>query len=161
MNRLKKHLIKYLGPLALFNLFFLAGLVACAQVDDNKSSAPPFPLPAELEKVYDAGQTLILYAYQDEVIKSEAYADWEAYLNDFKQGVGKQAFYSKVPAAQFKSAVAGATEFTLFLKKGFPAFLYDGLIVEPQVYSAVHRVFSKEPLRDIDRAFMPEEIPAP
>lgn len=147
--------MRYLKLFSIFYLCVFMGLVACTHVD-NKFH--PIALSDDFEKIYDSGQPLILYSYRDDVVLSEAYADWEAYLNDFKQGTGQNYFYSKVESDEFKSIVSGSTEFTLFLKKGYPVFLYDGFIVEPQVYTAIRKMLSKEPLTNVDRAFMPEKI---
>jgi hypothetical protein len=150
--------MKYVKLFLFSNLLVFFGFVGCAQLDYKNNGALPIALSDDLQKVYDSGQSLILFSYRDEVVLSEAFADWEAYLSDFRQQDGQSYFYSKVGREEFVSIVSGVTEFTLFLKKGYPVFLYDGFIVEPQVYTAVHRKFSKEPLREVDIAFMPEEI---
>ncbi|MCF6323111.1 MAG: hypothetical protein L3J89_02105 [Gammaproteobacteria bacterium] len=146
---------------ALLFLFYLCvcmNLMSCVQADTKNNKFLPIPLSDDLKEIYDSGQSLVLYSYRDEVVLSEAYADWEAYLNDFKQGTGKNYFYLKLASKGLEPIIYGATEFTLFLKKDYPVFLYDGFIVEPQVYTAIHRKFSQKSLTDIDRAFMPEEI---
>ena len=144
--------MKYLKT---FLLFAFIGLTACVQAGTKNY---PVTLSSNFEKIYDSGQSLVLYSYEDDSLSSEAYADWDAYLNDFKKGHGKSYFYSKVTNNEFESIPSGTSEFTLFLKKGHPTLLYDGFIVEPQVYTAVHRKFSKETLTNVDNAFMPNEI---
>jgi len=150
--------MKYLRQFLLFFLCVCMTLMACTQAHDKNNDFLPILLSDDLKKIYDSGQSLILYSHRDEVVKSEAYADWDAYLNEFQQEVGQSYFYSKVAREDFEVIISGATEFTLFLKKGYPIFIYDGFIVEPQVYTAIHRKFSNKSLTDVDRAFLPEEI---
>ena len=149
--------MKYIKVILCY-LCLCVNIIACAQTTTQDSEITPIALSDSMKKLYHSGQFLILYSYRNQVIDSEAYADWNSYLSEFKQQEGKNNLYYKVAPKDFEAVIAGATEFTLFLKKGYPVYIYDGFIVEPQVYTSVHRKFSNEILTDIDKAFLPDKI---
>jgi len=60
--------------------------------------------------------------------------------------------------SQIISQKSLVSNFSLFIKKGKPAFLYPYLIVEPQVYVAVERLFNNDKLTTEDFAFLPKKV---
>lgn len=135
----------------LLSLLLLSGPAACGQAEKQTS-------PKSVYDAYQSGKSVILFSYNEKDKNTEAFADWEAYLIDFKQGNGHNYIYIKVGAEALGDINPKPTEFTLFLKKDFPIYYYDSFIVEPQVYHAVHKVYTSIPLEDVDRAFLPENI---
>jgi len=114
-------------------------------------------LSSDIHNAYNSGRPVLLFAYNEEIVDSEVYADWAYYLNEFKKNQGAEFFYAQVDAASFKSIPSDElTGFTLFVKEGHSAYWYDGLIVEPQVYMSVFKIFANKRLNGMDKAFMPE-----
>jgi len=89
----------------------------------------------ELLHHYESGKSLLLFAYSNDISAFEAYTDWAAYLNDFKQSQGNNFLFIRVVKADLNIKLSESDEFTLFEKKGYTSYLYEGLIVEPQVYN--------------------------
>ena len=149
----------------LVSLFMALCLLACAQ-DTNQIQSSGELLKTLSDKVkmsYEQDKTIVLFAYEDEIENSEAYADWAAYLNDFNEGESKHFDAVRVTYSDFEKNMTPflkATEknFTLFLKKDMPVYYYEGLILEPQVYAAVKQVYQKLDLNDEHRAFLPKEV---
>ena len=144
--------------LLLLTCLFISG---CAQAVEKEEAILLGYVPDTAQKVYQSGRSILLFSYREAIITSEAYADWQAYLNDFIQGEGKDFFYSIVETGYLKPLIPDVKEFTLFLKKGYPLYFYSGLIVEPQVYTAVYKRFTDQPLTGVDRAFLPRELSIP
>lgn len=139
----------------LFILLFVPFLTSASQVGGGFKTS-------HYLNAYDGGNLVLLYAYNDEVMGSEAFSDWEHYLHDFKKNHIKELVTDRITTVDIVGVdgvvVVSATEFTLFMKKGFPSYFYEGLIVEPQVYQAVLRSYSNLELRSMDRAFMPKKV---
>ncbi|WP_185231642.1 hypothetical protein [Teredinibacter franksiae] len=149
---------QFLSSLGL--LIFLAVTVSGCSVHEPSSAninASIFGSP-ELQQRYDLGKPIVLFSYSEDISATEAYADWAAYLNEFKQEQGDGFLFIRVVKADFNIQLGDEDEFTLFVKKGYPNYLYQGLIVEPQVYGAVAKRYSDTALSGMDRAFMPEEV---
>lgn len=147
MKNLKLYLLIFTGT--------LLSLVGCATKDINLGS---IVLSEEHKQVYESGQPLVLYAYGDETQSSEAYADWAAYLNGFEQSEGQKYFFDRVKNVDFPVIGTNVDEFTLFIKKGYPVYYYQGFVVEPQVYTAIDNKFSAKELTAVDLAFIPKEL---
>lgn len=128
-----------------------------------ESVQPALTLPSSLDKnihaAYNEGKSILLFSSQNG--RGEAYADWAAYLNDFKEKAGSDFIMKRVTPNlinDFASDSSAITEFSLFVKKGKPSLLYEGMILEPQVYIAVKHFYDGLPLTSEDNAFLPDEI---
>jgi hypothetical protein len=129
-------------------------LFGCNATPDHSIQVPALAgaLDGSSKAAYEQGRPLLLFAYRDGIRSTEAYADWAAYLNDFKADASAAFYFQRTDAEALKSVlpdIPDATEFSVFLKKGMPAYLYEGLIVEPRVYTAVERVYRKQSLRPV------------
>lgn len=155
--------------LTLWVMFVMMGCSTLEPISDSsvsieaQSTSANYTLPASLSsdihEAYNSGKPLLLFAYSEKIVDSEAYADWAYYLNDFKQHQGAEFFYAQVDAASFTSIPSDdLTGFSLFVKKGHSAYWYDGLIVEPQVYMSVFKTLANQALNGMDKAFMPEVV---
>lgn len=150
-------------------LFFHAFLIvfaltigsACNAQDIVKNEVKlPKSLPAEIHQAYESGNPLVLFSFRNEIKESESYADWATYLNDFKENKGAAFLFFRVSPSDLEAIIPKAEEFTVFIKKGYTAYFYDGLIVEPQVYTSVYKIYSKAQLNRMDKAFLPEKLTA-
>src|SRR3954465_12454821 len=69
---------------------------------------------------------------------SEAYADWAEYLNAFRTQADSRVKIVKVTALQYPEFITGPKlkdqYATLFVRDAGHVLLYDGMILEPQVY---------------------------
>ena len=143
--------------LSLFSL-------ACTSIDEAgqpKAAELPATLEATITTAYDRGAALLLFAYDDGIAGTEAYADWSAYLNDVNTQSKAVFQIFRVKPNALVTAIPMTrelTEFTVFLKKGMPTYLYEDLIVEPQVYTAVEHVYEELPITNENKAFLPEEV---
>lgn len=133
-------------------------VISCGQNFEKSEDPIPSSLPKTVKQAYEDGRSIVLFSYREEITNSEAFADWGSYLEDFKEGKGSHFYYSKVNADKLRTPTPEAEEFTLFLKKGYPTYLYEDLIVEPQVYTAVYKRYSGLELDDVDRAFLPKTL---
>jgi hypothetical protein len=108
------------------------------------------------------GKNVVVYHMKNSELDSEQYADWSAYLNDFASSKEKQyAFHSSDKGFDNflkKNGVDIGGDYTLFMKKGDVTYYYDGVILESMVYMSVDNAYSKKPLTDMDKAFLPEAI---
>ena len=146
------HRITFLLSLSLY-------LSACTQ--NLPRPELPSTLSPEIRIVYETGQAILLYHFDPQATHSEAYADWSAYLKDFKHTEGK-AFYIQAIDTAILPTLINKTElindFSLFIKKGLPSYLYPAVILEPQIYQAVAHKYIKQPLTKQDHAFLPEQV---
>jgi len=144
----------------LIALLFLA--FGCNSIAENSLSSNLLKsLDTKINNTYLKGESILLFAYDDKIINTEAYADWSSYLNEFKQEPNSKFQFFRIAPQSLKNslpALQGVSEYSVFLKKGQSAFLYEGLIVEPQVYTAVDRAYNQVPLSDEDKAFLPTKI---
>lgn len=110
----------------------------------------------------EQGRVVVVYRMSNSERDSEQYADWSAYLNDFASSNGSQ--YTFHPSDKgFDDFLKGngadvGEDYTVFMKKGYPTYYYDGVILESMIYTSVDNAYSKKPLTDMDRAFLPEAI---
>jgi hypothetical protein len=142
----------------LLCLFFV-GTEACSiQVKEHDDAPFPGSLSEEARKAYRNGQIVLLFTFRESIRDSEAYADWAAYLNDFKSGDGASFYIAEVSGKDWQLLGIEEKEFSLFFKKGYPSYIYEGLILEPQVYMAVDKRYSDQTLSDMDNAFLPDEL---
>ena len=148
-------------------MFFLAfSITACASSPvTTPIEQQPFDysskLPDDAAKAYLNGKILILYGYSNPASTSEAFADWQAYLNDYLSSSGESIYHTKISAkslAELTRQTVIEPEFTLFLKKDSPSYYYSDFIVEPQVYRAVEAAYSGKLMTDEDNAFLPEQL---
>lgn len=116
----------------------------------------------QIDHALNQGLAVIVYQMKNSDKASEQYADWAGYLNDFVDS--RSSTYRVYPAdAEFFLRLANkkidtSGDFTVFMKKGSPGYFYQGVIVEPMVYFAVDRSYSKTSLSAMDKAFLPERI---
>jgi len=149
----------------LISLFLTLCLLACAQAKKDPYSANDLlnTLNVSVRTSYEQDKTILLYAYEDSVENSEAYADWAAYLNDFSEIKSDQLDAVRVSRLDFEQEMISFLDdtennFTLFLKKDMPIYYYEGLILEPQVYTAINRVHKTLELNDEHKAFLPTKV---
>lgn len=142
-------------------LFLLLLLVsACTGAD-----TPPSPADSLLGSIRQElvqGKVVVVYQMSNQGSDTEQYADWSAYLNDFSAHRKEQYRFhaSDEVFNRFltQNGVDTRSDYTVFLKKGSDSYFYNGVIVEPMVYSAVDKVYSSKPLTDMDRAFIPDVL---
>ena len=143
----------------IFLLSLCLNLSACVQ--SPKKTILPAELSSEIRAAYEAGQAILLYRFDPLGFDSEAYADWHAYLTDFKKAEGNEFFTQEIDATVLQKLVPDSKEeidFSLFIKKGQPSYLYPDVILEPQIYLAVFHVYSGNATTDEDAAFMPPKV---
>lgn len=112
-------------------------------------------------QAYLAGKTLILYGYDEQFTTTEAFADWQYYFQGYVDSEGAAIFTDPISPEKLHTLVGledVGTEFTLFIKRGYPTYFYDDFIVEPQVYQAVDAAYDGAPLSLEDHAFLPEQV---
>jgi len=118
----------------------------------------------KFKKELEAGKAVVLIINALEKSKSEQYADWSHYLNEFSSKVGKNYVFHKVSTEKLNKIIVNADKFTksysmIFMKKGKPQYFYSGPIVEPQVYKFVQLSFSDKPIKPkYLNQFSPEEV---
>ncbi|PCK08995.1 MAG: hypothetical protein COA42_06165 [Alteromonadaceae bacterium] len=142
--------------LALLSIFLVTS--ACAH--KPKDAVLPTSIAPAITNAHKTGQAILLYRYSGSEA-SEAYADWQGYLQDFKLTDGKEFYIQAIDTETLLSLTPNATQtedFSLFIKKGSASYLYDDIIVEPQVYLAVVHAFAGQKLNEEDRAFIPEQV---
>lgn len=145
-----------LRSLALLLIFLVTA--ACAQ--KPKDTVLPASIAPEIVNAYKSGQAILLYRFNGSEA-SEAYADWQSYLQDFKLIDGKGFYIQAIDTDTLASLTpnsAQTKDFSLFIKKGSPSYLYSDVIVEPQVYLAVTHAFAGQKLNGEDRAFIPKQV---
>lgn len=143
-------------------------LVSCSTVQSRDSSLDVSSAGRFMDSVsdnaveaYQSGNMLILYAYNDDAVDSEAFFDWQSYLNDFVANADVNAFAERIdPSGSNLMTTLSSSEFTVFLKQGFPTYYYPDFIVEPQVYTAVETVYQEKGLSVENKAFLPEILDA-
>jgi len=115
----------------LISLFLTLCLLACAQAKKDPYSANDLlnTLNVSVRTSYEQDKTILLYAYEDSVENSEAYADWAAYLNDFSEIKSDQLDAVRVSRLDFEQEMISFLDdtennFTLFLKKDMPIYYY-------------------------------------
>ena len=129
--------MKKLNTAFTFLLFFFS-LTACA---DNT-----------FEKELASGKSIVLIINADLKSKSEQYADWSHYLNQFSSNVGKDFVFHHISKNMINELVKNGDRFNksysmIFIKKGKPSYFYEGPIVEPQVYKYVKLSYSGKPIK--------------
>jgi hypothetical protein len=143
--------------LIIFLITFAAG---CA--NSATPGAAPDNLLRKIETALGRGQAVIVYSMTNMDRTTEQYADWSANLNEFSSAhAGKYQVFSadeKFKKLLVKSNVGGSKEFTVFMKKDYPTYCYDGVVVEQAVYLAIDNKYSGKPLSAMDKAFLPNEI---
>ncbi|MBI1422148.1 MAG: hypothetical protein GC149_01695 [Gammaproteobacteria bacterium] len=150
----------YLFLRQLLLIFTIMLAVGCA------NSATPGTATAELlkkiENTLGQGQAVIVYHMTNMDRTTEQYADWSASLNEFSSAhADKYKVFSadiKFKTMLVKSNFGRNKEFTVFMKKDYPTYYYDGVIVEQAVYIAIDNKYSGKPLSGMDKAFLPKEI---
>ncbi len=115
-------------------------------------------------KDLESGKSVVLIINADEKSKSEQYADWSHYLNEFTSEVGNNYVFHKVSTGKLKKIILNSERFKenysmLFMKKGMPSYFYSGPIVEPQVYKFVQLSYLGKPIKPkYLNQFSPEEV---
>ena len=150
----------------MHNLIILVLCLPLFSCVNNKSiidtqTTLPNTLHTDIVTDYNNGQSILLFAYNNAFTSTEAYADWATYLNDFKQTTGAKFKFHRIKTDSLKSAIpdiSGISEFSVFIKKGAPSYLYKDFIVEPQVYTAVFHVYNQKKLTVEDKNFLPKTV---
>lgn len=146
--------------LIIFSLFFL---FSCSTNSAKQSATSIISLLSEQgSDRYSAGYGVVLFSYSNNIETTEAYADWASYLNDFKESNEGRWHFERVQQNDLGGInldntphLNSLSEFTVFLKKGKPVYIYSDLIVEPQVYISVKHAYDGVSLSDEDKAFLP------
>lgn len=148
--------------------YILLALFLYGCTDSNTAISEPILSTVLDEKThiaYQQGKGILLFYYHKkntaQQTNQETYADWAAYLNDFKEETGDDFFIQEAePNTLTLLTQKASTElgFNLFIKKGKSTFYYNDLIVEPQVYQAVINSYKGKALTEEDKAFIPEII---
>lgn len=118
----------------------------------------------EFVKELESGKSVVLIINADEKSKSEQYADWSHYLNEFSSKVAKEYVFHKMSGSKLKKIILNGEKFKenysmLFMKKGKPSYFYSGPIVEPQVYKFVQLTYSGKSIKPkYLNQFSPEEV---
>jgi hypothetical protein len=141
----------------LFSLLLICGSAA-ADTQPQSADAILSVVRQELEQ----GKVNVVYRMSNREQGSEQYADWSAYLNYFASSKGKHySFHSSDKGFDDflkKNGADVGDDYTVFMKKGYVAYYYDGVILESMVYTSVDNAYAKKPLTDMDKAFLPEAI---
>jgi len=117
-----------------------------------------------LEKELASGVGVVLVINANENDKSEQYADWSHYLNQFSKDVGKNYIFHKISSVQLDKIIANKKEYheeysMIFLKKNMPSYFNKGAILEPQVYEFIRLLYAGKPIKpDHLNQFSPVEI---
>ena len=112
----------------------------------------------------ELGKSVVLIINADEKSKSEQYADWSHYLNEFSSEVGNNYVYHKISTTKLNKIILNGEKFKenysmIFMKKGKPSYFYSGPIVEPQVYKFVKLTYLGKPIKPkYLNQFSPEEV---
>ncbi len=113
----------------------------------------------EISNSLNKGVIVIIYQMDNNDKKSEQYADWSANLNDFVHDNQKKYHVYKSSTAISQTLksnkISHPNNYTLFLKKGKPSYLYDGVIVERMVYMAIDEAYTKNSISPMSEAFLP------
>jgi hypothetical protein len=107
---------------------------------------------------YERGEGILLFSFSKNTRDTEAYADWAEYLNDFKLNTPSGLTILEITSKEKSALNRNLQDFSVFLKKGYPSYLYDGLIVEPQVYTAVYKIYTDQELSQMDESFLPDPL---
>ena len=118
----------------------------------------------EFVKDIESGKSVVLIINATEKSKSEQYADWSHYLNEFSSKVGNSYVFHKISDSKLKKVILNGEKFSenysmIFMKKGKPSYFYSGPIVEPQVYKFVRLTYLDKPIKPkYLNQFSPEEV---
>ncbi len=118
----------------------------------------------EFVKELETGKTVVFIINADEKSKSEQYADWSHYLNEFSSEVADSFVFHKISGVELKKIIKNANNFKenysmLFMKKGKPSYFYSGPILEPQVYKFVKLKYLNKPIKPkYLNQFSPDEV---
>lgn len=118
----------------------------------------------EFKKDLDSGKSVVLIINANEKSKSEQYADWSHYLNEFSSGAGKDYVFYKLSSDKLKDVILNGEKFKesysmIFMNKGNSSYFYSGPILEPQVYKFVHLSYSGKPIKPKHLSqFAPEKV---
>jgi len=115
-------------------------------------------------KELESGKSVVLIINADEKSKSEQYADWSHYLNEFSSDVGDNYVFHKISTDKLNKIILNGEKFKenysmIFMKKGKPSYFYRGPIVASQVYKFIHLSYSGKPIKPkYLKQFSPEEV---
>ncbi|MFT6188763.1 MAG: hypothetical protein ACJAW8_000581 [Oleispira sp.] len=115
-------------------------------------------LSGNAKVAYKDEKGVILFSYDKSSQDSEAYSDWAEYLNEFSRHNNSNFSIQEITTTEKTAFNISPNQFTLFIKQGYPSYLYHGFIVEPQVYTAVKKKYMKQELSNMDKSFLPEEL---
>jgi hypothetical protein len=144
---------------SLFILSLLISLTACALNSVGIKNTPIISYLSDKSMVaYERGEGVLLFSFSKNTLDTEAYADWAEYLNDFKLNTPSGLTILEITSKEKSALNSNLQDFSVFLKKGYPSYLYDGLIVEPQVYTAVYKRYTDQELSQMDESFLPDPL---
>lgn len=146
-------------------VFLIASCSGTQPAKDHATLAADMAYEDKLDGVaqqaYLAGKTLILYGYDERFTTTEAFADWQFYFQQHVDSEDASIFTGQIAPEKLHALVGLAdvsTEFTLFIKRGYPTYFYEDFILEPQVYKAVDAAYDGVALSPEDHAFLPEQV---
>ncbi|MDG9671914.1 hypothetical protein ONV78_29545 [Hahella sp. CR1] len=104
-----------------------------------------------------------LFLQDSPLNESELYADWAAYLNDFKSTEGDnvsvtRAFHASPALDNINLNGFQEKYSTLFVVSDRTCYLYSGPILEPAVYDFIHRVSAQQEIPEFLNQFSPEAL---
>ncbi len=114
-------------------------------------------------KELDSGKAVVLII-NSQVNKSEQYADWAYYLNQFSSKVEGRYVFHKISADMLNKLALNADRFVkeysmIFMKRGKPSYFYKGAIVEPQVYRFIKLTYSGKAIKpEYLKQFSPKKV---
>ena len=112
----------------------------------------------------NAGKAVVLIINAKVDNKSEQYADWAHYLNQFSSNVGTDYVFHKLSIDKLNKLIVNADQYSknysiIFMKEGKPSFFYNGAIVEPQVYKFIQLTYlGKEIKPKYLKQFSPKQV---
>lgn len=140
-------------------LSFLFTITACDMDSEAvKNTSVTNYLSTKSMAAYENGESVLLFSLSKNTRDTEAYADWAEYLNDFKLNPPSKFSILEITPKEKSALNSNLQDFSVFLKKGYPSYLYDGLIVEPQVYTAVYKRYTDQELSQMDESFLPDPL---
>lgn len=116
----------------------------------------------EIRQELDLGKIVVIYHMSNDELDSEQYADWSTYLNEFASSKDKRYTFH-ASDKEFDSLLKAKNinaegDYTLFMKKGDATYYYDGVILESMVYVSVDKMYTRKPMTDMDKIFLPDTI---
>lgn len=117
-----------------------------------------------LSKELSSDKVVVLVINANEHNKSEQYADWSHYLNQFSRDVGNKYIFHKISSKRLGELIENSGKFEekysiIFMQKNKPSYFYKGAILEPQVYEYIKLSFEGKPIEpEYLKQFAPQKV---